>query len=212
MKKFALLIIILGLGFGAWQLLATKPDGSTPQAVVTPDTSTDTPPKEITDKKIAVLNELVTISFKGFGPGKVHNGSFTTIKSALGYTDIALTGTITVSMDSLASDNEKLTEHLKSSAFFDVVKYPTATFVPKNITGADAQGAEMTGAMTIHGITKNITFPVQYKKVIPAPNVKMAYTESYVSTFTLNMKEFGINQTFANETIELTVTVPIINK
>jgi hypothetical protein len=29
------------------------------------------------------------------------------------------------------------------------------------------------------------------------------------STFNIDMKEFGINQTFANEVVELTVTAPL---
>lgn len=59
--------------------------------------------------------------------------------------------------------NGKLIGHLKSDDFFSVEKHPTATFV---VTKAVAKGAgayDVTGDLTIKGITKPVTFPVTVK-------------------------------------------------
>ena len=61
---------------------------------------------------------------------------------------------------SLWSDNDKLTGHLKSPDFFDVEKFPTATFTSTSIVAA-ADGFTVTGNLDLHGMQKSITFPAQ---------------------------------------------------
>lgn len=69
----------------------------------------------------------------------------------------------TIDMDSIWSDNEKLTGHLKNEDFFEVPSYPESEFVSTAIAAAsgDAEGAthEVTGNLTMHGVTKSVTFP-----------------------------------------------------
>lgn len=132
-----------------------------------------------------------TVSFIGYGPGKQHTGTIsgttsTVVESGAG----VFSGDITVSMSTLSSDTEKLTEHLKTADFFDVAKYPTAKFVFTSNTDTTA-----TGNLTVHGVTKSVTVPF----------TKTA--SGYESTFTIDMSEFGIEQTFANE--EVTVTIKL---
>jgi|JI10StandDraft_1071094.scaffolds.fasta_scaffold03675_19 polyisoprenoid-binding protein YceI len=132
-----------------------------------------------------------TVSFIGYGPGKQHTGTIggvnsTVAKSATG----TFSGSIDVTMSNLSTDTEKVTEHLKTADFFDVAKYPTAKFVFTSNTDTTA-----TGNLTVHGVTKSVTVP---------------FTETatgYESTFTIDMSEFGIEQTFANE--EVTVTIKL---
>ncbi len=66
-----------------------------------------------------------------------------------------------IDMDSLWSDADKLTAHLKTPDFFDVPKYPKATFVTTEIKpGGDKDATHtITGNLTLHGVTKSITFP-----------------------------------------------------
>ncbi len=57
--------------------------------------------------------------------------------------------------------NQKLVGHLKSDDFFEVEKFPTASFV---ITGVEKKGTTkyiVNGDITIKGITKSISFPTQ---------------------------------------------------
>ncbi len=70
---------------------------------------------------------------------------------------------VTVDMNTLEADAEKLTGHLKSDDFFDVASHPTATFVSTSVTaGTNIVGAThmVEGDMTIAGKTKRLTFPV----------------------------------------------------
>lgn len=202
MKKFLLIaILVVIVGYIGWQIIQTKPDENTPEAIVTTpeETSNDetNDNQDQTPGERSVNNEAVKVSFKGFGPGKVHTGTFTIVDSKL-RTDATtmVQGEISVDMNSLTSDNEQVTKHLKTAEFFDVAKYPTATF---GFQEGIVEGRGM-GTMTIKGIRKDISFPVITLETFP---------EQYSATFTLNLKDFGINQTFANETIELSILVPL---
>ncbi|WP_346321087.1 YceI family protein [Chitinophaga sp. YIM B06452] len=69
------------------------------------------------------------------------------------------TRSITVTDITNADMNGKLVGHLKSDDFFSVEKHPTATFV---ITSATAKGGgnyDVTGNLTIKGITNPVSFP-----------------------------------------------------
>jgi len=56
--------------------------------------------------------------------------------------------------------NGKLIGHLKSDDFFSVEKNPTATFVITKATPKSAGVYDVTGDLTIKGITKPVTLPV----------------------------------------------------
>ncbi len=200
MKKIIIVLVILVLAGVIWWANRPQPDTSIPTAVVTDVTSVSEDPSEIkTDttntNKVGLMvdNANVKISFKGFGPDKSHVGSFGTINSNLAFTDNKLTGSIEVDMTTLqAPDSEKLQNHLKSADFFDVAVYPKATFKITSFTNTN-----ISGLLTVHGVTKNVTLPAKKDGM------------QYVSNFNINMKDFGIVQKFANEVVELTVTVPV---
>jgi len=65
---------------------------------------------------------------------------------------------VTIQTASLYADKEKLTKHLKSPDFFDVGKFPTATFRSTEIK-KDGDGHTISGDLTLHGVTKRINFP-----------------------------------------------------
>ncbi len=213
MKIFLTIIIILALGFGVWKLLETKPDAGIPQAIVgkqvqAPTVPAETPVASSPTTAVTVSsvdNANVKVSFTGFGPGKKHDGSFSDVRSNLSKNSEGnLSGEIIVGMNSMSTDNEKVTAHLKTADFFDTAKYPTATFKLAKLEGVDAQGGTATGMFTIKNTTKEVTFPFTLSKSADGTTVT-----GYTSKFTINMKEFGIDQKFANETIELNVVVPL---
>ncbi|GAA4369948.1 YceI family protein [Hymenobacter saemangeumensis] len=82
-------------------------------------------------------------------------------------------GTFVVDMNTIkvedltdANYNGKLVGHLKADDFFGVDKHPTATFVitkvaPIKGAAAEANNANITGNLTIKGITKPVTFPAK---------------------------------------------------
>ena len=100
----------------------------------------------------------------------------------------------TVDTTSVFSDTEKLTNHLKSADFFEVDKYPEATFISKKIVEKKSTverddkkftfSHQVTGDFTIHGVTKELTFPA---------NIKAGEDKLEASTqFTFNRFDFDI--------------------
>jgi polyisoprenoid-binding protein YceI len=131
-----------------------------------------------------------SIKFKGFGPGKEHIGSFGSVTSSVIQSGQSLNGKIEVAIASMTSDSDKLTTHLKSPDFFDVERFPKATFIITENTST-----RVTGALTIHGVTRTVNAPLQKT------------TTGYTSSLALNLKDYGISQIFANEQIELTISL-----
>lgn len=66
------------------------------------------------------------------------------------------TARVVVAMPTLAGDNADLVAHLRNADFFDVEKYPTATFELTSFRGDSA-----TGRLTIKGVTRPVTLPVK---------------------------------------------------
>lgn len=79
--------------------------------------------------------------------GKIAGGNFTIDMNTI---DV---------QDSEGDSRDRLTGHLKNEDFFDVPKYPTATFEITSVTeGTTADDLVIAGNLTMHGVTKNITF------------------------------------------------------
>jgi polyisoprenoid-binding protein YceI len=72
---------------------------------------------------------------------------------------------VTIKMDTVDTGVPKLDEHLKSKAFFEVDKYPTATFVSDKITLNGKHAAKVRGMLTMHGVTKPVTLDVTLNKI-----------------------------------------------
>ncbi len=203
--------MLAGIGYVGWNLIQTKPDPSVEQAIVSDGVGTPLPeapapqaPVVASEQVVATTQETINnanvkVAFKGFGPGKEHIGRFSGIQSALTLTPAgSIAGKVTIDMNTLSTDNERLTAHLKNADFFDVAVHPTATFVITNVSTTGSTGT-LTGNLTVHGVTKSVTIPYRYD----------ATAKTYTSNFTIDMKTFGIEQTFANEVVEVTITVPL---
>lgn len=85
----------------------------------------------------------------------------------------------------------ELDKHLKSPNFFDVDKYPDATFVSDKVVMTGKDSAKVTGTLTLHGVSKPITLSVKLNKAGINPiNDKM--TAGFTATATLLRSDFGI--------------------
>jgi len=91
---------------------------------------------------------------------------------------------VTIQTASLYADKSKLSKHLKSADFFDVAQFPTATFRSTEIK-KDGEGHTITGDLTLHGVTKRISFP--------ATVAVTGATLSANAEFSINRQDFGIN-------------------
>jgi polyisoprenoid-binding protein YceI len=91
------------------------------------------------------------------GSLKVNNNSITA-----GAFDIDLSSITSTDVTDPAS-NAKLIGHLKSDDFFSVTKFPKASFVISTVNLKEKDQYDITGNLTIKGITKPITFPATIK-------------------------------------------------
>jgi len=196
MKQIIYILILLVVIAGctapaddATRAVVTEP---TPEPAPSDPVKIDTPqpiPKGPTGEK-AVINQKVfdlssTFEWEGFGPGKSHLGKFTEMKGTFTYTDGKLTkveGIIQTA--SLVSEIGRLTNHLKSEAFFNVQKHPTITAVSKKI---DMEKQEVTGELTMLGITQELTFPAEITK------------NSVKADFVINTHDWGMVYKGANK-------------
>jgi polyisoprenoid-binding protein YceI len=93
---------------------------------------------------------------------KSHNGSFKQFSGVATLLGEELHSVaLEVETASTEADDPKLTGHLKSPDFLDVEKFPKATFKSSSIEPKRAGSAthEVSGALTLHGVTQQLTFP-----------------------------------------------------
>lgn len=102
-------------------------------------------------------------------------------------------GEFEVDMESIINEDlkgndeykNKLENHLKSEDFFDVAKNPTSVFKITAVKNQTATGADVSGNLTLKGITKNVSFPVQ---LISSSENEVTAT----ADFNINRKDWGL--------------------
>jgi polyisoprenoid-binding protein YceI len=74
-------------------------------------------------------------------------------------------GTVEVDMNTIEDKNHRsennLIKHLKDSDFFDVKKFPFSTIAITRVASINVEDKEITGNLTIKGITHPVTFPAR---------------------------------------------------
>ena len=68
---------------------------------------------------------------------------------------------VTIDATTITTNNERRDTHLKSPDFFEVAKYPTLTFKSKKVVPGAAGKFKLVGDLTMHGVTKEVTFDVE---------------------------------------------------
>jgi len=96
----------------------------------------------------------------------------------------------TIQASSIDTRNEKRDGHLRSVDFFDVEKYPEITFKSSKITKIDDDSYAVAGALTMHGVSREITLTVDFLGEMTAMGGTRA---GYELTTTLNRKDFEIS-------------------
>ncbi len=97
----------------------------------------------------------------------------------------------TIDINSVDTDNEKRDGHLKSADFFDAEKFPKATFKSTSIKKVKGNTYQVTGDVTIKGVTKTVTLTANhYGKSVKDP-YGMTRT-GFKIMGKINRKDFGI--------------------
>lgn len=131
-------------------------------------------------------NQDSKLEFVGAKVTRKHPGSFGGFRGTVTIQDgDPSKGKVNVEIDTatLTVDVPKLTNHLKTPDFFDVAKFPSATFTSTSVQSAGG-AYSVTGNLGLHGVSKSITFPAAIK-------VSGDYVDAQ-SEFAINRKDFGI--------------------
>ncbi|WP_421827178.1 YceI family protein [Larkinella sp.] len=98
------------------------------------------------------------------GPVKAEKGYLTLSGNQLkgGLVSIDLRTMTSTDLKDNKEYHDKLINHLKSDDFFSVAKHPVATFKITKVKATAGNVADVTGDLTIKGITNPVTFPVTY--------------------------------------------------
>lgn len=171
-------------------LAACHNPASDTSKAVTGEAAKTASPQAAGGQKYVITPQNSKIEFIGSKVTGSHNGSFEKFNGEVDYVNNDPTQSrvnITIEASSVKADDPKLTEHLKTPDFFDVAKFPQATFVSTAIKPGGEKGAShtVTGNLTLHGVTKSITFPATIAVAGDVATVD--------ANFAINRKDFGIN-------------------
>ncbi len=102
-----------------------------------------------------------------------------------------------IDVNTVNTQVEDRDNHLRSADFFDVANYPTMTFKSKsiNLTGDDS--GQVTGDLTIRGVTREVTFNVEYFGQTTSPYGDQR--AGFSGAVKINREDFGLTWNMALE-------------
>ncbi len=98
---------------------------------------------------------------------------------------------VSLPVASVSSVNSKLDDELKGADWLDTAQFPTATFVSRKVTPTGTGHADVTGDLTLHGVTKPLVLHVTFNASGINPMDK-AYTAGFEAHGTIQRSAFGV--------------------
>lgn len=117
---------------------------------------------------------------------------------------------VDVSVDTSSANvmSSEVVGQLVGPSVFDAAKFPTATFKSTSVVRSGPNTGKMTGDLTIHGVTKSVTFDVTYNGGLHAP-IGNAYDLGFHATATIRRSDFGLDKmiwaSFVGDEVKLTI-------
>ena len=128
------------------------------------------------------------IEFTGAKVTGKHEGAFSSFEGTVGLVNndpIMSAVQVSIDLGSLTITPPKLAKHLKGADFFDVDKFPKATFSSTAIRPSSGTSTyNVTGRLDLHGVNKPLTFPATIRTATESVEAE--------AEITLNRKDFGI--------------------
>ena len=158
----------------------------------------------------------IGFSVTHLGISKVH-GSFGKVAATIAFNDADITKSAvsaTIDVSTVDTGQSARDNHLKTDAFFDVAKFPTATFTSTSIA-RDGSNLKVTGNLTLHGITKPVVLAVEGPKG-PVEGMDHKPHAGFSATTTISRTAFGIGANFptaaVGDEINLTLDLDVIKQ
>jgi polyisoprenoid-binding protein YceI len=108
------------------------------------------------------------------------------------------TVTVIIQAASIDTRNEQRDAHLRSNDFLAMEEYPQITFTSTGIQQTGPTSVELTGDLTIRGVTNTVTIPFEFEGAATDPygNLRVGFEGSVV----INRKDYGVTWNVALET------------
>lgn len=90
---------------------------------------------------------------------------------------------------SIDTGNGNRDNHLRSADFFDVEKFPEITFKSSAVKEVSKNRYQVTGAFTMHGVTKTIILPVEF---LGEAKMRDTVKAGFSAETIINRKDYGI--------------------
>jgi polyisoprenoid-binding protein YceI len=179
-----ILVFIALLTYGCANPAANKPKATIANAAPERDST-----KPAEGERLVISPENSKVEFVAAKVTRSHNGSFKKFAGTIDLVKNNIEGsqvTIDIETSSVVADEDDLTKHLQTPDFFDVTKYPKATFTSTKIEPTTTGGAthNVTGNFELHGIKRSIAFPATIQVAPDSVSVN--------SEFSINRKDFGL--------------------
>ncbi len=137
------------------------------------------------------VHSFVVFDVHHLGAGYVY-GSFAGPTGDVTFSPDDLTQTsfnLSVDTDTLSTRNDRRDNDLKGPDFFDVKQFPAMTFKSTSVTKTGDKTMSVTGDLTLKGVTKSITVPMEYT----GTGSMMGQTRAgFRADFTINRSDFGM--------------------
>jgi polyisoprenoid-binding protein YceI len=144
--------------------------------------------------EVDVKHTFPSFEVDHMGGMSVWRGKFNSSSGKIVLDREAKTGSVNVTID-LASVNigvPDLDKDLKSANFFDVAKFPSATYKGELTKFKDGAPTEVSGNLTLHGVTKPVTLTIRSFKCMQHPMKKTEFCGADAAA-TFNREDFGVS-------------------
>jgi polyisoprenoid-binding protein YceI len=142
--------------------------------------------------KVDPIHSMVVFRIKHFGVGYIH-GRFNEASGDFTWDDANPAGIaldVHVKAETVDTNNAKRDQHLKGPDFFNVREYPDIAFKSTQVRQLDANNYEVTGNLTLHGVTRPVA--VKLEHVGAGKDPLGSYRNGFEATFVIRRSEFGI--------------------
>jgi len=140
---------------------------------------------------------------KFYGRFNTISGSFVIDRDNPSNSSIA----VEIQADSVDTNNDGRDRHLKGPDFFDAKQFPTITFESTKIERAGTDKWNVTGDVTLHGVTKPMTATVDITGM--RDTGRQGYKAGLATTFTVTRSEFGMTKYIAEGALGDEVTLMV---
>lgn len=118
---------------------------------------------------------------------------------------------VTLNTASVDSNHAERDKHIRGDDFLDVAKYPTATFESTSIKSTGEGSADVTGNLTLHGVTKPVVIAAKF--IGQGDDPWGGYRAGFEGTTKLKLNDFNIEGPGpASQEIELIFSVEGVRK